>query len=370
MNLRTLLEGMKRVDASDLHLKVGSPPVLRIYSRLRPLDHPPITSEEMRQALDSILPERLRRAFEEEGIADFAHELSDAVRFRVAAYHHRGHVSISVRLIDPDVPTPEELNLPETVRPLSELTHGMMLVTGITGSGKSTTLAALIGLINNSRREHIITIEDPIEFVHKNRLSIINQMEVGLDCPSFRSAVWRILRFDPDIILVGEIRSRETIEAALQAVDTGHLFLSTLHTSGAKETIRRILHFFDRTEEQTILDMLAQHLRAIISQRLLPRCDKPGLIPACEILLNIPIVSKLIREGRIDDIEQVLRNREARMQSVDVALALLVREKKIALEDAVRESSDEAGLRRMIRGDLSPGDRAGLVHGPDLPSRG
>ena len=287
-------------------------------------------------------------------------------RFRVASFRQRGNISIAFRRVSIDAPLIPDLNLPEVVSRLPKVTRGMILVTGVTGSGKSTTLAGILNQINVTRREHIVTVEDPIEYLFDDKLSLVNQLEVGLDCPAFGNAMKHILRFDPDIIMIGEMRDRDTIDTALQAVDTGHLVLSTLHTSDAKQTINRILHFFEKDDQPLVLEQLSLNLHTIISQRLLPRSDIEGLIPACEILVNTPIVSKLIAEGRIDDIQQALKNEEADMQSFDMALAKLVKGQKITMEEALKYCSDEATLRRMIRGEVSAGDRSGAYWGKVL----
>ncbi|NQU42557.1 PilT/PilU family type 4a pilus ATPase, partial [bacterium] len=266
MNLTRLLEGSFQVKASDIHLKWDQAPVLRVNSKLTPVKHPVLTDEDLEQAVREILPPRLQDTFDTEGAADFAHNMPGLGRFRVAAFHQRGHISITCRRITPQPPELEELSLPKVIEKLTRLNRGLVLVTGITGSGKSSTLAALLHRINRTRRAHIVTIEDPIEYLFQDDQCIINQMEIGLDCPSFNVAMRRILRFDPDIIMIGEMRDRETVATAIEAVDTGHLVFSTLHTSDAKQTINRVLHFFEKREEQMILELLAHNLKAVISQ--------------------------------------------------------------------------------------------------------
>jgi twitching motility protein PilT len=317
----------------------------------------------MEALVAEIIPERLRKDFKENGAVDFAYTLPDeAGRCRTAAFHQRDHISMTFRRISMTIPTIEELNLPEVVKTFVDITRGLFLVTGITGSGKSTTLAGLVNGVNNTRRGHIITIEDPIEYLFPNDgMCLINQMEIGVDTPSFGHAMRHILRCDPDIILVGEMRDRETVETAIQAVDTGHMVFSTLHTSDAKQTVNRILHFFENSEEKMILELLAANLYALVAQRLVPRCDTKGVIPACEVLINTPIVGKLIFEGRINDIQQVLKNGDKGMQSFDMALANHVKSGKVALEVALSEAADASTLQRLIKGVSSAGDRAGLI---------
>lgn len=362
LQIDRLIEGMYKVIASDLHLKVGFPPVMRVSSKMTQVKHPPLTDEDMDELVKKIMPEHLQKTFPMEGSTDFAYEIPAIGRCRVAAFHTRGHIGFTLRRISTVIPNLEDLGLPEVVLGFSEISRGLFLVTGITGSGKSTTLAATLNRINNTRRAHIITVEDPIEYLFPDGQCLINQMQVGMDCGTFGKALRQILRCDPDIILIGEMRDRETVETAIEATDTGHMVFSTLHTSDAKQTINRILHFFTPDEEKLVLDMLSMNLHAIISQRLVPRAAG-GMIPACEILINTPIVSKLIREGRIEEMQQVLKNGEKGMQSFDISLANLVRANTISLEYALGEATDEAGLRRMIRGEVSQGDRAGLIGG-------
>ncbi|MFP4380461.1 MAG: type IV pilus twitching motility protein PilT [Candidatus Sumerlaeia bacterium] len=361
MNLNRLLEGTFKVKASDLHLKVGHVPLLRVNGTLRPIKHEEITVENVETVLKEVLPDRLKERFENEGAADFAYSLPPSGRFRVAAFHQRGNISITFRRIDSTPPILEDLNLPGPVARFADVMRGLVLVTGITGSGKSTTLASIINRINKKHKKHIVTIEDPIEYVYKDELSLINQIEVGPDTPSFGVTMARILRFDPDVIMVGEMRDRETVETGIEAVDTGHMVFSTLHTSDAKQTINRLLHFFDQREEEMILELLALNLRAIVSQRLISRTDSPGLVPACEVLLNTPIVTKLINEGRIAEIEQVLKNGEDGMQSFDMSLAKMVKDGWIDIDTAMSQAADESAMRRMVRGEFSAGDRSGLI---------
>lgn len=361
LNLKRLLEGAQQVGASDLHLKVGRQPLLRVNTRLTPVKQEPLQKEEVQDAVETILPSRLKETFAREGAADFAHHEPGVGRFRVAAFHQRGNMGLVFRVIDATPPPLEDLGLPPAVQGLPKLSYGLILVTGITGSGKSTTLASLIHYMNQNRRMHIVTIEDPIEYMFEDKQSVINQLEIGEDCPSFAVAMKRILRFDPDAIMIGEMRDRETVMTGIEAVDTGHLVLSTLHTSDAKQTINRFLHFFDKREEQMILELLSLNLKAIISQRLLARAENKGLVPAVELLINTPIISKLIFEGRVEEMQQALQNGDKGMQTFDMGLAQMVRAKVIDLEIALAQAADEAALRRMIRGEFSAGDRAGLV---------
>ncbi len=363
MNLKVLLDGMKKVNATDLHLRVDTPPTFRISSKLRPVDHPPLTKEQIEEAIHGMMPEYVKPYYEKVGVADFAYSQEGAGRFRFAAYRQSGSLSCAIRRISQDCPVLAELNLPKAVQRLTHEHRGIVLVTGVTGSGKSTTLAALLQEINKSRRSHIVTLEDPIEYVFKQDKALINQIEIGRDTTTFADAMKHVVRLDPDIVMVGEMRSRDTIAAALEAADTGHLVFSTLHTSDAKQTVNRILHFFAKEDEELILEQLSLNLRAIISQRLIRRKDGNGLIPTIELLFNLPIVSKLIREGRIDDMQQALKNRDEGMQTFDASLVDLVKSDLIEMDTALEYCSDEAGLRRMVRGESSAGDAAGLIGG-------
>ncbi|MFW6303654.1 MAG: type IV pilus twitching motility protein PilT [Candidatus Sumerlaeota bacterium] len=361
MNLPALLDGMKKVNATDLHLRVNTPPTFRVNSRLRPIDHPALSKEDIEQTIQEMMPDYVKDYYEKVGVADFAYSQASAGRFRFAAYRQSGSLSVAIRRISLECPLLQDLNLPDPVYRLTKEHRGLVLVTGVTGSGKSTTLAGLLQEINKTRRSHIVTLEDPIEYVFEQEKSLINQIEIGRDTSTFHDAMKHVVRLDPDIVMVGEMRSRDTIAAALEAADTGHLVFSTLHTSDAKQTVNRILHFFPKEDEDLILEQLSLNLRSIISQRLLRRADKDGLIPTIELLFNTPIVSKLIREGRIDDMQQTLKNRDEGMQTFDASLVDLVKAEKITMETALEYCADEAGLRRMVRGESSAGDSAGLI---------
>lgn len=361
VNLRKLLEGMIKLGASDLHLKVGQKPIIRLHGILRPVEHPPLSASDTEEANREMIPERLLNNFNLNGSADYSYGLNTLQRFRVNAYHQRGAVSIAIRRVNSSTPTFEDLNLPLQLQKMTEYKRGLILVTGITGSGKSSTLSAMISLINRTRREHIITIEDPIEYIYDDDKCIIEQVEVGFDVLDFKQALRNALRQDPDIILVGELRDRETVETAMHCVETGHLVFSTLHTADAKQTILRILHFFPTEEHTLINEQLAMNLRGVCCQRLLRRADGQGRIPCCEILFGTPIVQKLIRETRYDDIEQVLVNAEDEMQSFDMHLVQLVKDEMVSIEEAASVTHDEAALMRALKGRSAGGDRRSLI---------
>jgi len=295
MNLKQLFSQTLKDGASDLHLVVGEKPTLRIHGQLKELNLPPLEDAEMQEAIKGILnSEQLARFLKEQDL-DVAYAIDDA-RFRLNLHTQRGNWAIAARLIPTDIPTPESIGFNETLYGLTHLHQGLVLVTGPTGSGKSTTLAVMINIINQERRSHIITIEDPVEFVYTKKQSLIEQREVSKDTPSFNHALKYVLRQDPNIILIGEMRDLETIEAALTAAETGHLVLSTLHTPSAAETVERIIGGFPANQQQQILVQLAGSLKAVIAQQLLPRADGKGQVATREILVNTPAVANLIRE--------------------------------------------------------------------------
>jgi twitching motility protein PilT len=361
MNIHALLEGMSNLNASDLHLKVGSPPMLRINGALRPVEHPVLTDKDTAEVMQTMTPPQRRTIFDEIGTVDFSYSISNVARFRVNVFHQRGSISLAIRRVTFAIPTYQELNLPPAVEDIANERRGLVLVTGVTGSGKSSTLAAMIQQINSTRREHIITIEDPIEYLFADSQSIVNQMELGVDIASFEVALKHVLRQDPDLIMIGELRDRSTVRTALMATETGHLVYGTLHTSDAKQTLNRMLHFFTARDQPLILEQLSLNLRAVISQRLIRRSDVKGRIPAIEVLRGTPIVSKLIREGRITEISQAMRNQDAGMQTFDQCLADLIRAGRITLDEALNYSADAAALRRNVKGTFAEGDRRGLV---------
>lgn len=306
MNLNSLLSQTLKDGASDLHLVVGEKPTLRVHGQLKVLNLPVVEDKELQTALKEILsPEQLQR-FTDERDVDVAYAL-DGARFRLNLHIQRGTWAMAGRLIPNEIPSPESIGLNETLYGLTHLHQGFILVTGPTGCGKSTTLAVMINIINQERRSHIITVEDPVEFVYTKKQSLIEQREVSKDTPSFSHALKYILRQDPNIILIGEMRDPETIEAALTAAETGHLVFSTLHTPSAAETVERIIGAFPANQQQQILVQLAGSLKAVIAQQLLPRADDKGQVAAREILINTPAVANLIRENKISQINSVIQ---------------------------------------------------------------
>ncbi len=295
-NFKAVLQRMIQQNASDLHLKVGRPPVLRINGDLIVLDVAPLRPEDLKLLAEQVMTPKQVREFAENKEADFAIGVPGIGRFRVNVYQQRGTIAFALRSVPYGVKTIQELNLPPVVEEISLRPRGLVLVTGITGSGKSTALAAMLQYINEKRHANVITIEDPIEFLHRDMNSSINQREVGADTGSFAQALRRVLRQDPDVILIGEIRDLETLEVALKAADTGHLVFSTLHTTDASQTINRVISFYAPHQQNEVRFTLANALAAVISLRLIPRCDRPGRVPASEILINTAAVRDQIRD--------------------------------------------------------------------------
>jgi twitching motility protein PilT len=339
-------------EGSDLHVKVASPPMARIHGALKPIeDSDSLSEEETEAALEHILADAaLLKEFADEGEVDFSYEIRGLSRFRVNAFRQRGWVSIACRAIPFQVRTIDDLGLPEVIRDLAEQPRGIVLLTGTTGSGKSTTLAAMIDHINSSRSRHVVTLEDPIEYLHRDKLSIINQREVGQDTESFARAMRRVLRQDPDVILIGEMRDEETVRTALTAAETGHLVLSTLHTLDASETINRIIDFFPPHLQQQARVMLASTLRGAVSQRLVPRIDDNGRVAVCEVMVVTGRVQDLIlnpqETGRITEV--IAEGSYYGMQTFDQALLTHVVAQNISEETAFEVASSAHDFKLML----------------------
>ena len=346
-----LLEVVER-NASDLHLTAGVPPTLRQRGRLIALEnYPKLTPEDTREFVYSILTTEQRRRLETDLQLDFAYVVPGKARFRVNAFFQRGAVAAAFRLIPSEIVPIDALGLPAVVHEMTRRPRGIVLVTGPTGSGKSTTLAAMIDEINQTRDEHIVTIEDPIEFVHAHKRCIINQRELGNDATSFAAALKAALRQDPDVILVGEMRDLDTISTALTAAETGHLVFGTLHTQDAPQTIDRVIDVFPPTQQSQIRVQLSVTLQGVVTQQLLPTADGAGRCVACEVLVPTPAVRNLIREGKIHQIPSIIQTGAAQgMQSMDSALATLVRAGTITQEVAESRSSTRDELRRLLGG--------------------
>jgi twitching motility protein PilT len=323
MDLNPLLRRAVELGASDIHFKIGQPPVLRRDGSLGPMEGAPALSEDDLRAvlerISEIAPHKLQ-AFDESGDLDIAYQPDDLPRFRVNAFRQRGATSFAFRVIPKNVPSFEQLSLPPGVQKLADEHRGLVLVTGATGSGKTTTLAAMIDYMNRTRRQHIVTIEDPIEIIHPDHGCIVNQREVGLDTSDFMQALRRALRQDPDVILIGELRDAETAQTALQAAESGHLVLSTLHTVDAAETIGRMVEFFPGVKQPMIRSILAGVLRGVISQRLLPRKDG-GRVAAVEVMVTNTRIADLIRDSHVEEITEAIEEGSFhQMQSFTKAL--------------------------------------------------
>jgi twitching motility protein PilT len=336
--------------ASDLHLTVGAPPTLRVRGHLSPLEgYPKLGVNDTREIVYSILSNEQRKRLENDLQLDFAYSIPGMARFRVNAYFQRAAIGAAFRLIPHRIIDIDELGLPPATHELTRKPRGIVLVTGPTGSGKSTSLAAMIDEINNTRQEHIMTIEDPIEFLHQHKRCLVNQRELGSDTPSFAYALKAALRQDPDVILVGEMRDLETIGTALTAAETGHLVFATLHTQDAPQTIDRIIDVFPPGQQNQIRVQLSVTLQGVVTQQLLPTADGAGRTVACEVLIPTPAVRNLIREGKIHQITSVMQTSSAvGMQTMDAALATLVRAGTITQKLAEARSSTPDELRRLL----------------------
>jgi twitching motility protein PilT len=349
-----LLEVLER-DASDLHLSVGSPPIVRINGVLERLDYPRLSANDTRELIYSILSQEQRQRLENEWEIDFSYSVPGRARFRVNAYFQRNSLGAAFRLIPILIKKLEDLNLPKSLHELTKKPRGFVIVTGPTGSGKSTTLAAMIDEINETRDEHIMTVEDPIEFLHRHKKCMVNQREVGADTKSFNRALKSVLRQDPDIILVGEMRDTETMSTALTAAETGHLVFATLHTQDAPQTIDRIIDVFPPYQQDQIRVQLSTTLMGVCTQQLLPTADGRGRVVACELLVPTPAVRNLVREGKTHQIYSVMQTgTQHGMQTMDAALADLVRRGQITRELAMRRSSTPEDLKRLLGQPVAP----------------
>jgi twitching motility protein PilT len=343
MDLKHLLQRATELGATDIHFKVGRPPMLRLDGTLREMEEwSELTDADLLVALErvcALAPAKLN-AFHETGDLDTAYSALGLPRFRVNAFRQRGSVSLALRVIPRDVPTFEQLHLPPGIRRLADERHGLVLVTGATGSGKTTTLAAVVDHINHTRRQHIVTIEDPIEILHSDRGCMVSQREVGLDTDSFGQALRRALRQDPDVILIGELRDAETAQTALQAAETGHLVLSTLHTVDATETVGRMVEFFPPEKQPLIRSIMASVLRGVVSQRLLPRLGG-GRAVAVELMITNARIADLIREGHAEEIPDAIAEGEFfEMQTFSKALIDLVVSGQVDREAAAEASTN------------------------------
>lgn len=335
--------------ASDIHLTVGRAPSFRIDGSLKPVGVEPLTANDMEQLITPILLERYKEELEQTGQTDFAYSIDGVGRFRVNVFKQKGNLAAVMRILPFRIPDPEELGIPKAVMDMTERKRGLVLVTGPTGSGKSTTLAALIHKINQTHNHHVITLEDPIEYVHNHGKSLVNQREMGSDSESYAHALRAALRQDPDVILVGEMRDLETISTAITAAETGHLVFSTLHTIGADKTIDRIIDVFPPNQQQQIRIQLASVLECVVSQQLLPKADGHGRVAALEVLIANPAVRNLIREGKTFQIPSFMQtNKRLGMQTMDDTLYDLFMKRLITEESLVTFAQDPVAMSRRL----------------------
>ncbi len=352
VDIDLILKEMVKKNASDLHLKVGNTPIMRINKDLVSWGEEKLTPEDTESIARSIMTQGQWQTFEYNKEIDFAYTLPGVGRFRTNVFIQRGSVGIVMRAVKTEILSFEQLNLPEILGEISLVERGIVIVAGATGAGKSTTLASMIDYINRTVRKHIVTIEDPIEFLHSDKKSIINQREVGIDTMTFQTALKHVLRQDPDVILIGEMRDHQSFTASLTASETGHLVLTTVHADSAVQCIERILDFFSTPEqrEQARLQ-LASNIVAIICQRLIPKIDKQGLIPAIEILRGTPIVKKFIRENKFDKIQKAIETgQEDGMQSFNQSIFKLIKENKISEEDGLSKATNPDALKMNLKG--------------------
>ncbi|CAM2832193.1 type IV pilus twitching motility protein PilT [Hathewaya histolytica] len=342
-NIEEIIRYAAEVDATDIHLICDSAPAVRVHKELYAIENAEkLTPEICVHLALSIMSDKNKEELQSVGQSDFAFSMGDYGRFRANVFMQRGNVSLALRRISSKIPNFDVLNLPKAIKGFSNLHKGLVLITGATGSGKSTTLASLLDIINTEKRKHIITIEDPIEYLHEHKLCRVNQREIGNDTDSFAGALRAALREDPDVVLVGEMRDPETINIALTAAETGHLVFSTLHTVGAAKTIDRIIDVFPADSQGQIRSQLATVLKGVVSQELVPRCDKKGIVAACEVMITTPAISNLIREGKPHQINNMIQGgADMGMQTLDSHLADLCQKGIISYDHAHERAQDE-----------------------------
>lgn len=349
IDIEDILLKAKEIGASDVHLTVGIPPKMRLNGRLYSVKAPALQPTDTVEMALRIMNEQQRVRFDEYGEVDMSFAIAGEGRYRANIFKQRGSVAMAFRLVGKDIPSPKELGIPDSVVDLAQKKRGLVLVTGPTGSGKSTTLASIIDTINKTREAHIITLEDPIEYLHQHKRSIVNQREIGLDSSSYAKALRAALREDPDVILVGEMRDFETISTAVTAAETGHLVFSTLHTIGAPSTVDRVIDVFPPHQQQQIRVQFANVLEAVISQQLVPTVGERGRVAAFEVLHANPAVRNMIREGKTHQLLSVMQtNRKMGMMTMDDALAQLYAEYKIDRDMAMQFAQDQEYIRTRL----------------------
>jgi twitching motility protein PilT len=352
VKLDSYFRAVIKQEASDLHLKAGCPPHIRIKGELRPTKSEPLSGDEIEEMARELMTEKQAAYFDEFGSIDVAHELEDADRFRINVYRQRGEVSVSVRRVGREIPDFEDLHLPETLAKISEQRQGLILLAGPTGSGKSTTIASMLQYINRKRRCHIVTIEDPIEFIYIDDKALVNQREIGIDVPSFEAALKYLMREDPDVVLIGEMRDAETFQAALQASETGHLVFGTVHASSAAQTMGRILDLFPADSRDLIRQSLAFNLQSIICQKLLPSVQEDiDLVPAVEILMSNASVRQFIAEKRDAELNDVIASHEREgMITFTTSLLKLIDQELVDPRVAYEVAPNADELKMRMRG--------------------
>ncbi len=351
VSMTDLLQLVVDEGASDLHLAVGLPPMLRVHGGLRPLDSPPLAPEDTERLMKSITSDNYQQKVREIGGVDFGFSFGTAARFRVSVLKSKGNVGMVLRQIPSKLMTLEEIGLPPQVKDLLFRPRGLILVTGPTGSGKTSTLASMINVINTERDCHIITIEDPIEYYHEHKQSVITQREIGVDVPNFKEALRRALRQDPDVILVGEMRDLETMEAAISAAETGHLVMATLHTTGAARTVDRVVDAFPTDQQEQIRTQLASTIIAVVSQLLLVRQDRPGRVAAFEIMITTPSIQQLIRDNKTFRIpSDIQTGAKWGMVTLDAHLMVLYEAGVIGYDELITKAQDPSAIAAKLQG--------------------
>jgi len=349
MTFDTLIKAAADMHASDLHLTIARPPSCRIDGNITPLSEERMSGEEIEKVAFGIMNESQKETLKNDGEVDFAHSIPRVGRYRVNVFYQRGSMALVARILNLHIPAPEELGIPESVVETVHKRRGLVLVTGATGSGKSTTLASLINIINNTYKYHVITLEDPVEYLHSHKQSIVNQRDMGTDSRTFATALRASLRQDPDVILVGEMRDLETISTAVTAAETGHLVFSTLHTIGAANTIDRIIDIFPPYQQQQIRTQLADVLECVVSQQLLPKKDGKGRAAAIEVMLSNGAIKNYIREGKTFQIPSVLQtSRKLGMQTMDEAISELYYNGQITRDTALSFAQDMTALSKRL----------------------
>lgn len=367
MDIVTILKAVVKHDASDLFITAGRPPSLKVNGQLATLTQTPLTETEARDLVISTMNDDQKKVFERDRECNYGIDTASAGRFRISALFQRNKVAMVMRRVKGTIPTIEELGVPEVIKDLSMTKRGLVLFSGATGSGKSTTLAAMIGYRNQNSTGHILTIEDPIEFDHEHGGCVVTQREVGIDTDSYAVALKNSLRQAPDVIMVGEIRTRETMEYAISFAETGHLCLSTIHANNANQTMDRMINFFPDNRRHQLLIDLSLNLKAVVAQRLISKKDGTGSVVAVEVLLNTPLISDLIEKGKVAEIKEVMkRSRELGMQTFDQAVYDLYKAGKISYDDALKNADSVNEVRLMIKLGAETGELPDDSHIADL----